>query len=348
MHLNEQKPSSKDKSGEALEVSKQHEKKRDEKEQRSQATTIAPVAPERETPPEVALKAEEVEQVEDDEKPKRSETLSKPGADADAELTIMLKQIEAYFTGQARSHDLEAISFSLRHLFSRVDFLYRQALPDLEQWTMHAPDEKSRETFLNQQIWLHLQTVNRTLDRMAPLCHLLSDVIECLLDTLDNEENWLRTFEEEETLLLQQVQEPTKKLEVPSTSRLTKAVAEPVINDNEVWEHSVTTLMDRLLIWQEQHHKLASFLQQFAQPTLATGSLNELDTAFAILLDSAGAIFGDILPNFRLVGPEDKEEISALLFDLMQQSDQMLVQFEVTLEPLTSLLRHFAAVSENN
>jgi hypothetical protein len=106
--------------------------------------------------------------------------------------------------------------------------------------------------------------------------------------------------------------------------------------------------MDRLLIWQEQHHKLASFLQQFAQPTLATGSLNELDTAFAILLDSAGAIFGDILPNFRMVGPDDKEEISALLFDLMQQSDQMLVQFEVTLEPLTSLLRHFAAASESS
>jgi hypothetical protein len=348
MHLNGRCPISKNDSGEMMEASKQQEKQSDETEVRHQAITIAPVAPEREIPPQGALEAKKASGEENEEKPESPNLLSEPGNDADAELTIMLTQIEAYFSREASSHDLEAISFSLRHLFSRVDFLYRQALPELEQWTTHASSEKNRETVLHQQVWLHLQTVNRTLDRMAPLCHLLSDVIECLLDTLDNEEVWLRTFEEEETLLLQQVQEPTRKLEVPPTSRLTKAVSEPAANDGEIWEHSVATLMDRLLIWQEQHHKLASFLQQFGQPTLATSSLNELDTAFAILLDSAGAIFGDILPNFRLVGPGDKEEISALLFDLMQQSDQMLVQFEVTLEPLTSLLRHFAAASESS
>ena len=327
-------------------MSKQQEKQANEQEQRQQANIIAPIAPEREIPAEVVLETEKMQRAENVEEPNKAPQ-SEPGDDADVELTIMLKQIEEYFIKQARTHDLETISFSLRHLFSRVDFLYRQALPNLEQWTMHTPKEKGRETFLYQQIWLHLQTVNRALDRMAPLCHLLSDVIECLLDTLDNEDLWLRTFEEEETLLLQQVQDPTKKLEVLPTARLTKAVSEPAANEGEVWEHSVATLMDRLLIWQEQHHKLASFLQQFARPALATESLNELDTAFAILLDSAGAIFGDILPNFRLVGPDDKEEISALLFDLMQQSDQMLVQFEVTLEPLTSLLRHFSAASES-
>jgi hypothetical protein len=347
MNVNEHEPINKRATGEVREVSKQPEQI-NKKEPRRPATTIAPVAPEREIPAEVALRTEKAEGQTSEEKPVRSNAHSEPGDDADAELTIMLKQIEAYFTRPARGHDLEAISFSLRHLFSRVDFLYRQALPDLENWTTRAPLEKGRETFLNQQIWLHLQTINRTLDRMAPLCHLLSDVIECLLDTLDDEELWLRTFEEEETLLLQQVQEPTKKLEAPQIPRLNKAVAEPAPSDGENWERSVTMLMDRLLIWQEQHHKLPSFLQQFSQPTLAVASLNELDTAFAIMLDSAGAIFGDILPNFRLVGPADKEEISALLFDLMQQSDQMLVQFEVTLEPLTSLLRHFAAVSESN
>ncbi|HEX7736390.1 MAG TPA: hypothetical protein VF458_16165 [Ktedonobacteraceae bacterium] len=331
-----------------MEASKQQEKQPGEKEQRSQATTIAPVAPERETPADVALEEEDDSQEEVKKRPpEQPHAQSEPGDYADAELTTMLKQIGSYFTRQVRDHDLEAISFTLRHLFSRVDFLYRQALPDLERWTMHAPAEKARETFLNQQVWLHLQTVNRTLDRMAPLCHLLSDVIECLLDTLDNEEVWLRTFEEEETLLLEQIQDPTKKMEVSGISRLNRAVPEPIASDNDGWEHSVATLMDRLLIWQEQHHKLASFLQQFSQPTLSSNSLNELDIAFAILLESAGAIFGDILPNFRAVGPEDKEEISALLFDLMQQSDQMLVQFELTLEPLTSLLRHFASVSES-
>ncbi|HEY0756918.1 MAG TPA: hypothetical protein VGD98_23400 [Ktedonobacteraceae bacterium] len=352
MHLNGQDPINKMSGGDVMETSEQQEQQVSEKEQWRQAATIAATAPEREMPTKIQPLEEDSEEGERGERGESAELAEQNRLQfeldnyADAELTIMLKQIGTYFIKEARDHDLEAISFSLRHLFSRVDFLYRQALPDLESWTMHEPVEKSRETFLHQQIWLHLQTVNRTLDRMAPLCHLLSDVIECLLDTLDNEEVWLRTFEEEETRLLE-IQDPTKKMEVPGIPRLAKSVSELVSSDSESWERSVSTLMDRLLVWQEQHHKLASFRQQLSQAALSSSSPNELDTAFAILLDSAGAIFGDILPNFRTVGPEDKEEISALLFDLMQQSDQMLVQFEVTLEPLTSLLRHFAAASEN-
>src|SRR5713226_9757523 len=86
---------------------------------------------------------------------------------------------------------------------------------------------------------------------------------------------------------------------------------------SENWERAVTALMDRLLIWQEQHHKLVQFTQQFTHYALSDCHLQDLDTAFAVLLDSAAAIFGDILPNFRLLKPADREEIGALLFDLM-------------------------------
>jgi len=321
------------------------EEKTDEKEQKRQSATVAPTPPEREMPRVLSAETEKIRAQEDLDTPTEFTRQGEPGSDADAELDIMLTQIEVYFLKQARHHDLEAISFTLRHLFSRVDFLYRRALPDLDAWTSR--EERDREIFLHQQIWLHLQTVNRTLDRMAPLCHLLSDVIECLLETLDNEELWLRTFEEEDTLQLQQVHLPESPQKRASSASQSDKSGERASREPEVWERAATTLMDRLLLWQEQHHKLAPFQQQFAQPTLTSVNLNELDTAFAVLLDSAGAIYGDILPNFRLVEPENHEEISALLFDLMQQSDQMLVQFEVTLGPLTSLLRHFAAVSEN-
>lgn len=320
------------------------EEKAGEKESRRQIATIAPAAPEREMPRIVSGEGEKEREPEETDAPDEQRRRTAPGSDADEELNIMLTQIEAYFTRQARRHDLEAISFSLRHLFSRVDFLYRQALPDLNKWSER--EEKGRETFLCQQIWLHLQAVNRTLDRMAPLCHLLSDVIECLLETLDNEELWLRTFEEEDTLQLQQVHPLVTAQKHSTKSKQTASRSEQSAVEPEIWERVVTTLMDRLLLWQEQHHKLSSFQQQFAQSAPGLDGLSDLDAAFAILLDSAGAIFGDILPNFRLVGPENHEEISALLFDLMQQSDQMLVQFEVTLVPLTGLLRHFAALSE--
>src|SRR5579883_39937 len=319
------------------------EERTGEKEQKRQPSLVAPTPPEREMPRILSAETEKVRAQEDTDAPTEYIRRAEPGSDADAELEIMLKQIEGYFLKRARHHDLEAISFTLRHLFSRVDFLYRQALPELDAWT--AREERERETFVHQQVWLHLQTVNRTLDRMAPLCHLLSDVIECLLETLDNEELWLRTFEEEDTLQLQQVNLSDKQKDFPADDPPGEP-DESATHASEVWERAATTIMDRLLLWQEQHHKLTPFQQQFAQPTLTAINLSELDTAFAVLLDSAGAIFGDILPNFRLVEPESHEEISALLFDLMQQSDQMLVQFEVTLGPLTALLRHFAALSE--
>jgi hypothetical protein len=321
------------------------EERTGERQQKRQPSMVAPTPPERETPRSLPAESERGQRPEDTDAPTECIRKAEPGSDADAELEIMLKQIEGYFLKRARHHDLEAISFTLRHLFSRVDFLYRQALPELDAWT--AREERERETFVHQQVWLHLQTVNRTLDRMAPLCHLLSDVIECLLETLDNEDLWLRTFEEEDTLQLQQVNLSDKQKDFPADD----PPAEPdesATHASEVWERAATTIMDRLLLWQEQHHKLTPFQQQFAQPTLTAINLSELDTAFAVLLDSAGAIFGDILPNFRLVEPESHEEISALLFDLMQQSDQMLVQFEVTLGPLTALLRHFAALSEGS
>lgn len=327
-----------------MEESRKEEQASDN-DQRRQTATIAPTPPEREMPRVSREENKTTETPEEADAPTQERKRAAPGSDADEELGVMLEHIESYFTRQARSHDLEAISFSLRHLFSRVDFLYRQALPDLDSWTARA--ESGRETFLHQQIWLHLQAVNRTLDRMAPLCHLLSDVIECLLETLDNEDLWLRTFEEEDTLQLQQVHLPEKRPQRATQARQTEAQSEQDDEESEVWERAVTTLMDRLLLWQEQHHKLVPFQQQFARPALSPQGLSELDAAFAFLLDSAGAIFGDILPNFRMVGPEDREEISALLFDLMQQSDQMLVQFEVTLGPLTGLLRHFAAVCES-
>lgn len=313
-----------------------------DREQKRQIATVAPVAPEQEMPRILAQEAEEEgKQAESSEPPA-------PGGDVDDELTVMLKRIETFFDKQARSHDLEAISFSLRHLFDRVDFLYRQALPDLDKWATRARDTHHVKAVVHQQVWLHLQAINRTLDRMAPLCHLLSDVIECLLDTLDNEEIWLRTFEEEETLLLRQVHISGKNPTPPPVANRAEARIESTSSEAEIWERAVAALMDRLLLWQDQHHKLISFQQQFAKPILAAGGLAELDTAFAVVLDSSGAIFGDILPNFRAVGPEDREEISALLFDLMQQSDQMLVQFEATLVPLAGLIRHFAAASENS
>jgi hypothetical protein len=264
--------------------------------------------------------------------------------EASAELTIMLKQVEICFGKYARSDDLESLSFSLRHLFSRADFLYCHALPSLKMRIASKQGDYHQETLQKQQTWLQLQTINRTLDRMASLCHLLSDAIECLLDTLEDEEIWLRTLNDEETLQMKRARISWESEQKPE---VTNDLESPDPLPQEHWERAIGALMDQVSVWQERHHRFFPFSQQFAPLPSLEYNLSALDSAFAILLDSGGAIFGDILPHFRLVGPADREEISALLFDLMQQSDQMLVQFEVTLEPFTRLIRHFADTSEN-
>lgn len=245
----------------------------------------------------------------------------------EADLVAMLQWIGRYFDQQTGEHDLVALNFSLIQLFSRVDVLYYEILPSLSAQVI-----SQTEAGRGQRTWLQLQAVQRILDRLAPLCYLLSDTIECLLDALDNEDLWLHPPQYEATLLAKVHSIPANNQAPQLTVPHTEPAYTLTSNEAEHWQQAATALMDRVLVWQKQYQKLVPFAQQF--------SLGELDVAFSVLLDSASAIFGDILPNFRELGPEKYAEISALLCDLLQQSDQMLIQLERIQQPLSRLLRY--------
>ena len=70
-------------------------------------------------------------------------------------------------------------------------------------------------------------------------------------------------------------------------------------------------------------------------------SLDRLDAVFATLLESARVIFGDILPAFRTIAANDHEGTATLLFDLIQQSDHLLLELDTTLESLGGLIEDF-------
>lgn len=243
-------------------------------------------------------------------------------------LAIILGQLVTYFTNRAHIDDLDVLSFSLHHLFCRVDYLYNRALPALTTWTRATqaqpmqPDARQR-----QQIWTHLQTINRTLDRMEPLCHLLSDSAECILESFDLTSDIIPLTDSESE---QEQEDPTSD----------KSWLEVI--DPERWEHAFNAVTHHLLSWQEQHNTLPAVAAQFAHllPTIPT--LYEMDAAFATILDNAGAIFGDILPGFRAILSADESMVAALLYDLMQQSDQLLVKFDTTLEPMNALIKYYA------
>lgn len=264
---------------------------------------------------------------------------------ADAVLTLMLQHIGTCLSEQAEQDNLETFSFSLHQLLRRVDSLFGEILPGLDKQATCQQRDVSREMLRRQQIWLQLQAINRTLDRITLLCHLLSDAIECVLDTLDNADLWLSLAQDERTLALKQVRGPLQ-----SQTRQASMTPGPmaVAGIAERWEQMAPALMDRLRMWREQYHRLLPWKHLVLPVLVVQYHLDELDTAWAIVLDSATAIFGAILPHFRVIGREDREQISALLFDLMQRSDQMLIQFEGIRNPLASLIRYFAAVDESS
>ena len=243
-----------------------------------------------------------------------------------AGLAIILEQLVTYFSDRADAHDLDVLSFSLHHLFCRVDFLYQTALGGLAEGTVPTIAGQSPvDTFLHQQLtWTSFQTIKRTFHRIEPLCHLLSDATECVLNALDltdktraspensaatdsdNEENWLHVLKQER------------------------------------WEQAITALTESLRSWQQYHGKIALFVAQFPHLASAIPALAQLDRAFNILLDSVGAIFGDILPGFQAISAGEDEAVATLLFDLMQQADQLLLQLAITREHLEVLIEHFA------
>ncbi|GAC1568836.1 MAG: hypothetical protein NVS3B14_19900 [Ktedonobacteraceae bacterium] len=243
-------------------------------------------------------------------------------------LAIILGQLVTYFTNRAHIDDLDVLSFSLHHLFCRVDFLYNKALPALATWTLKAqtrpmqPDARQRH-----QIWTQLQTINRTLDRMEPLCHLLSDATECILESYDLTSDIIPLADNGNAL---------------GQEELTGDKGWLQIIDAERWEQAFSAVTQHLLSWQEQHNTLPAIASQFTHLLPTTPTLLELDAAFATILDNAGAIFGDILPGFRAILSADESMIAALLYDLMQQSDQLLVKFDTTLEPMNTLIKYYA------
>lgn len=241
-------------------------------------------------------------------------------------LAIILGQLVAYFTNRAQIDDLDVLSFSLHHLFCRVDFLYTSALPTLASWAA-AAQGRSVPPEERQHIWTQLQTINRTLDRMEPLCHLLSDSTECILESFDLTS---------EMIPLPQVEEAQGEEEGANNEKGWLQITDP-----ERWEQAFSVLTQHLLSWQQSHTSLPAFTSQFARLLPTIPALPELDDAFATILDNAGAIFGDILPGFRALLSSDESMVAALLYDLMQQSDQLLVKFETTLEPMNALIKYY-------
>jgi hypothetical protein len=240
-----------------------------------------------------------------------------------AGLAVLAGQIAAYFNGRADSDDIDVVSFCLHHLFCCVDTLYRISLPDLldagrkrEAETEAAGDQPPTTPITSMQdnyrLWLQLRTLKKTLNQVESFCHLLNIIIEQLLDNLDTTS--VAASESQDTL-------PRLSLSGDNATWLQSL-------NQERWEHALSALAEILGLWQTRYSQMPLFAAYFAQQQQVTRipTLERLDETFSIVLDCAGAIFGDIVPGFQAVSANDDEAVSTLLFDLMQQSDQLQLQ----------------------
>jgi len=256
-----------------------------------------------------------------------------------AGLSVVLGQLVGYFSGRANVDDMDVLGFSLHHLFCRIDMLYRITLPGIldEALLLEKQAYSPEDCIRDQHVWTQLRAIKHTLERMEPLCHLLSDATESILDALDstNGKSKARRQAGEESSLYNDGQGWLQAL------------------NQERWDMALTAITESLGQWQESYNHLTPFATQFAHvsnsnATASIANIAQFDAALTVVLDSAGAIFGDIMPGFQAIADEDDEAVATLLFDLMQQSDQLLVQFDSIVEPLQSLIEHFALGTQTN
>ena len=225
-------------------------------------------------------------------------------------LLLLLQRLPDYFRGRAERDDIETLVFCLHRLYNSVDMLYQHTLPALTHLTTQR--HAAHTTFAHRHaLWEQLQAILLLLERIESHCHLLLSTTTCVLATLDTTED------------------AGFSTEAPTTYVGT-----------EQWQRAYEVLSLALHDWQKQHRAHLTFATAFA-PT-SVPSLIHIDTALALLFDSANAIFGDIVPDIQLVAQGDDEVVATLLFDLMQQNDLFLMQISKLVEPLQQLMKHYA------
>ncbi|HLZ63170.1 MAG TPA: hypothetical protein VKR06_40075 [Ktedonosporobacter sp.] len=242
-------------------------------------------------------------------------------------LVIILERLRTCFKRCVDAEDMELLGFSLHHLFYGVNTLYQSVLPNLTACTAHIVEIET--TGCQYCLWLHLQEVKRLLERIEPLCRLLNGAIISILDSLDA----LRRLGGE--------QKATRKDEGREKDQCWQQTMA-----QERWELALSVLTDRLNSWHQYHTKRLSFTIQFTNLLPHIPTLAHMDTAFDLLLDNAGAIFGEILQDFQAISIGDDEAMATLLLDLMQKVDQLLLQIDILVEPLHMLIRYYAIGAE--
>lgn len=226
-------------------------------------------------------------------------------------LQPLLEHIASYLGERVTRDELDLLSMSLYHLYRSIDKLYATTLPALvAALVMHENKQKQ------YAIWIQLRQSKKALERIEILCHLLSGTLTSVLNVLDI------TTERQES----------KRFTLSATLGARAVAFAQLQHQLEEWRHRFVEQQPLLLLITEH------------MPSSAKTEV--IERGWGIVLLSAVAIFGDILPDIQGISEGDDEAAAMLFLDLAQQTDQILLQSEAMLEPFPLLIKQHALTEE--
>ena len=237
-------------------------------------------------------------------------------------LALALERLKTSFGNRIGTDDREILSFCLQHLFYSIDALYQVTLPELTTGEEQEQQNNPRQRY---RTWIFLRETKRLLERTDLLCRLLNSSATSMLDTLDMT-TATPTFEQSEI----------DESDPDYAQFWSEALAQ------EQWEQAFTLLTRHLHAWQESHEKLQPFSSHFPSLITTIPTLPQANAALSLLLASAESIFSTNLADLRKISTSDDEAIAVVLLDLMQKADQGSVQVGLLIDPLSSLIKHYA------
>jgi hypothetical protein len=245
-------------------------------------------------------------------------------------LAMVRQRLIACTAQRVQSDEIDVLCFCLQQLFLCLDSLHQLDMPDLTEQA----DSRYYALHLmtHYTIWTRLLKMKRVLERLEFLCQLLLGTVSTVLEALD------RTCE---TTGYQ----PSSPMPDGASKQGTRQL--PLLAAaEEQWKFAMAALSERLATWQTCASSRFSFAKHLSASNAQVPSPAQMDTALALLLASASAIFVEVLPTFQALAAGDDEAFAALLLELMQRADQAITQNDMLLEVLPFVIKQYALVGE--
>lgn len=263
-----------------------------------------------------------------------------------AEIDDVLRRLGTFFSGRVSVADREMLSFCLRHIFYNVNQIYTLLLPELTKCSLgKASTEQKRlrihtlpmrnmpvqSLVIQYSIWSLLQEIEATLERLEPLCQLVTSATTNMLNELDKTcsiKSKMRQAGPTENSNRTAIG-PTVEGPLQSSGQSQRQQA-----DSDEWQLGLAQMREKTRAWLKSYQAQLPLSVQFAILEPMIPALSQIDAAFTLLLKSACTIFGDILPDFQESETSEDEKATTLLLDIIQRCDQIVLQIGVLAEPL--------------